>query len=97
MVARKAKTKKRPIRNVLGPALRKVREARGWSQGDVAAMLQRLGWSVDRTLVTKIEARRRCLSDYELFLFLRILKISLAELPTPKTQDLLARTAEDFG
>ena len=59
-------------------------------------MLQRLGWSVDRTLVTKIEARRRCLTDYELFLFVRILKISLAELPTPKTQELLARTSEDF-
>ena len=59
-------------------------------------MLQRLGWSVDRTLVTKIEARRRCLTDYELFLFLRILKIPLAELPTPKTQELLARASEDF-
>lgn len=90
------KIKKQPVRNVLGPALRKIREAHGWSQGDVAAMLQRLGWSVDRTLVTKIEARRRCLTDYELFLFIRILKISLAELPTPKTPDLLARLGEDF-
>ena len=59
-------------------------------------MLQRLGWSVDRTLVTKVEARRRCLTDYELFLFLRILKIPLVELPVPKTQELLARAGENF-
>ena len=95
-MALKAKTIKRPVRNVLGPALRKIREARGWSQGEVAAMLQRLGWSVDRTLVTKIEARRRCLTDYELFLFMRILKVPLHELPTPKTQELLARAGEDL-
>lgn len=96
-MARKTKLKARPVRNVLGPALRKVREARGWSQDDVAAMLQRLGWSVDRTLVTKVEARRRCITDYELFLFLRILKIPLVELPIPKTQELLARAGEGFG
>ncbi len=60
-------------------------------------MLQRLGWSVDRTLVTKIEARRRCLTDYELFLFARILKISLDELPAPKTHELLERTRQDLA
>lgn len=60
-------------------------------------MLQRLGWSVDRTLVTKVEARRRCLTDYELFLFTRILKISLDELPTPKTRELLERASQDYS
>jgi hypothetical protein len=63
----------------------------GLSQEDVAAKLQRAGWSVDRTLVAKIEARRRCITDYELILLGRVLKFSPMELVAyVKTRDILA-------
>lgn len=59
----------------------------------MAAKLQRIGWSVDRTLVTKIEARRRCITDYELVLLSRVLKLSLTDLTAPlKSHDLLSLT-----
>ena len=90
-MARKKIKRKVPVRNVLGPALRAIRESLHLSQEDVAARLQRAGWSVDRTVVTKIEARRRCITDYELILLGRVLKFSPLEIASSvKTRDLLA-------
>jgi transcriptional regulator with XRE-family HTH domain len=97
-VARKRIKRKIPVRNVLGPALREIRESLDLSQEDVAARLQRAGWSVDRTVVAKIESRRRCITDYELILLGRVLKFSPLEIAsTVKTRDLLALAhAEDI-
>ena len=65
---------------MLGVMLRQIREAKGWSQADVARKLQLLGWDVERTVITKIELRRRCITDYELLLFTRVLELSLETL-----------------
>lgn len=92
-VAQSIKQPKIVSRNALGPALRRKREVHGWSQADVAAKLQREGWSVDRTLIAKIESRRRCITDYELILLTRVLKTSITELAVPlKKSELLKLT-----
>jgi ribosome-binding protein aMBF1 (putative translation factor) len=84
-------TKRRAIvRNTLGLQIRKLREGRGWSQADFARELQLAGWDVERSVITKIELRRRCITDYELLLMVKTLCTSLASLAVPKESDLRA-------
>jgi transcriptional regulator with XRE-family HTH domain len=83
---------KRParVRNALGLQIRKLREENNWSQADFARELQLAGWDVERSVITKIELRRRCITDYELLLMLRILGVPLDSLRTPKANELSA-------
>lgn len=64
-------------RNVLGPALRAARERKGYSQAELAAQLQLIGWDVGRTTWTKIELGERTVSDAELVAVARLLDMSL--------------------
>ena len=82
------KSKNRPIRNALGLEIRRLREEKNWSQSDFARELQLAGWDVERSVVTKIELRRRCITDYELLLMLRTLGVTLGSVKTPKPSDL---------
>lgn len=66
-----------PIRNIVGLEIRRIREAKGWSQSDLARSLQLAGWDVDRTVLTKIELRRRCVTDYELLILAKVLGATL--------------------
>ena len=85
------KTRKRaPVRNALGLQIRKLREEKNWSQSDFARELQLAGWDVERSVITKIELRRRCITDYELLLMLRTLRVPLSSLEAPKTTELNA-------
>lgn len=85
------KTSKRaPVRNALGLQIRKLREEKNWSQSDFARELQLAGWDVERSVITKIELRRRCITDYELLLMLRTLGVPLSSLEAPKTTELKA-------
>lgn len=77
-----------PVRNALGLQIRKLREERAWSQADFARELQLAGWDVERTVITKIELRRRCIADYELLLMLRVLGVPLGSLRTPKASEV---------
>lgn len=74
------------VRNALGPGIRQARERKGWSQSDLARELQLLGWDVDRTLIARIELKRRCVTDMELLLLAEVLEATL---------DFFARAAGD--
>ena len=65
------------VRNLLGPGIRRVREAKGWSQEDVARRLQLAGWDVDRTLIARIELRTRCITDMELLALAKTFGVTL--------------------
>ena len=67
------------VRNILGPGIRRVREARGWSQEDLARRLQIAGWDVDRTLIARIELRTRCITDMELLALAQTFGVTLNE------------------
>jgi transcriptional regulator with XRE-family HTH domain len=87
MVAHHTK-KKAIVRNALGLQIRKLREGRGWSQSDFARKLQLAGWDIERSVVTKIELRRRCITDYELLIMVKTLGSALSALAVPKEGDL---------
>ena len=78
-----------PLRNVLAARLRRAREKRGWSQSDLARELQLIGWDAGRTLITKIELRERCITDFELIVLARVLSVGLDDLTKGFYKDAL--------
>ena len=68
-------TQKRRFRNVAGPTIRRLRNARGWTQAELAAKLQIIGLDLDRADVGKIESQLRSIYDFELFLLAQALGI----------------------
>ena len=66
--------------NIVGPQVGRLRQARGWSQDDLAGRLQRLGWDISRGTLAKIEAQIRCVTDRELLLLARALKVRIDDL-----------------
>lgn len=52
--------------NLLGERIAALRNARGLSQKDFVARLQVLGCDITQTGVSKLEYRRRQITDYEL-------------------------------
>lgn len=79
--ARTTPTKLSPgHRNLLGPHLRKLREAKGLTQNEVVAALQRDGWDVSRHVFGYVEDGSRAITDLELFAILKVLKSSPIDL-----------------
>ncbi len=91
MAKRDSTAKRQTQRNALGARIRRAREVKGWSQNDLARKLQLNGWDVERTVITKIELHRRCITDYELLAIADVLGVSLDSLarPRPKIRSLL--------
>ncbi len=85
-----------PLRNVLASRLRRAREKLGWSQSDLARELQLVGWDAGRTLITKIELRERCVTDYELIVLARVLSVGLDDLTRGAYKEAL-RMAQPGG
>ena len=50
----------------------------------MARQLQLKGWDAERTILTKIELRRRCITDYELIAIAQTLGVTLNELLSPE-------------
>jgi len=78
---------KMPAKNVTGPLLRRLRSTAGISQDDLAARCQRLGWSIARDTITRIEGGNRLVSDYELLIFAKVLDLPVTCL-LPEYPDL---------
>jgi transcriptional regulator with XRE-family HTH domain len=67
--------------NIIGRRLARIRYARGLSQADLAARLNRLGWeTATRFVIAKIEASSRGVTDKEVVLLAKALKSTVAEL-----------------
>ncbi|HEV2211500.1 MAG TPA: helix-turn-helix transcriptional regulator [Verrucomicrobiae bacterium] len=71
--------------NIVGPVVRKIRYAKGWTQGLLAARCCRFGWDIGENTISKIEAQLRCVTDKELVYLARALKV--------QEQDLFSRRA----
>lgn len=69
-----------PDLNAIGGTLRRLRNARDWSQEDFAARCQVRGWDIDRVIVAKIESQLRAVSDWELLKLCEIVGISPNEM-----------------
>jgi transcriptional regulator with XRE-family HTH domain len=66
--------------NNVGPQIRRLRNARGWSQSILAAKLQILGLDITRGTLSKIEARIMYVDDTTLLYLAEALKVPVQDL-----------------
>ena len=66
--------------NLIGPAVRKFRNQKNWTQEALAARLQVEGWDVSRESVAKLEAQFRRAPDCELLFLAKVLGVEVMEL-----------------
>ena len=71
-------------KNIIGTQVRKHRYQQGLTQEMLAARTATKGWDISRGTLSKIEAQVRCVSDRELLLLSKSLKVSLKELYPPR-------------
>ena len=74
-------------KNLIGPAVQKLRVARGWSQPELAAKCQVAGWDISRGIVAGIEGRMRWVGDWEAIFLARVFHVPVGEL-YPASADL---------
>src|ERR1700685_2211642 len=66
--------------NLIGPAVRKFRNQKNWTQEAPAARRQEEGWDVSRESVAKLEAQSRRAPDCELLFLAKVLGVEVIEL-----------------
>jgi transcriptional regulator with XRE-family HTH domain len=71
--------------NVVGPRVRKLRYQQNITQEALAARCGVLGWDLSRATLSKIEAQLRCVTDTELELLAKALKVEITELFASRT------------
>ena len=60
-------------KNAVGRQVGRIRSNRGWSQAKLARELQKAGWDISRSEVSKIEMRIREVKDWQMMLLVRLL------------------------
>ena len=68
------------LRNIVGPQVMKLRNAKGWSQQQMAAACQVAGWDVSRGVIARIEGGVRCVSDFDLIQLAAVLQTPVGSL-----------------
>lgn len=71
------------LQNIVGPQVRKLRYQQGMTQGMFAARCSVLGWDLSRGTLSKIEAQLRCVTDGELVILAKALKVEPTALLPP--------------
>lgn len=66
--------------NIIGSAVRQIRESKNLTQEQMVAHCQLLGWSISRGTLAKIESKVRCVTDKEVLLLANALKIEVNAL-----------------
>lgn len=67
-------------KNIIGPAVRRLRAGHKWTQEELATRCQVQGWDITRGTLAKIEAQVRCVSDSEVAALAECLGCELKEL-----------------
>ncbi len=62
-------------KNVVGRQVGKIRSGRGWSQAQLAIELQKAGWDLSRSGVSKIEMRIREVKDWQMLVLVHVLEM----------------------
>lgn len=78
-------------RNIVGPQVMRLRNARGWSQERLAAVSQLGGWDVSRGVIARIEGGVRWVADFEVLKLAVALRVSVPELYPLEQQGLFER------
>jgi transcriptional regulator with XRE-family HTH domain len=66
--------------NVIGPQVREIRDSQGLTQEALAARCEILKWNVSRSTLAKIESQVRRVTDEEVALLAKALKVKITRL-----------------
>ena len=66
--------------NVIGPKVREIRESKAMTQEQLAARCNLLNWDISRSTLAKIESQVRRVTDEEVALLAKALKVSVNDL-----------------
>ena len=66
--------------NIIGPNVRRLRKKDNMTQEQLVAKCNLLGWSLSRGALAKIESKVRRVTDHEVLLFSKALKVKVTEL-----------------
>jgi transcriptional regulator with XRE-family HTH domain len=80
-----------PIRNAVGAQIRRLRDSQGISQQRLAALCSLTGYEITRSTLAKIEAGIRAVSDVELFVFAKALRLKMDDLFPPSFEKALKK------
>ena len=64
-------------KNIVGPRIRQARKEKGVTQMGLAAKLQLLGVTIDRSGIAKLETGRRPVSDIEIAAIAKVLQVDI--------------------
>jgi transcriptional regulator with XRE-family HTH domain len=67
-------------KNMVGPQIRKLRNALGWSQARLAMRLQLDGLDISREVLAQMECQLHCIRDNHIFYFARVLAVTASEI-----------------
>lgn len=68
------------FKNNIGPQVRRIREARGWTQSKLAVKIQLVGYDISRTSVSKIENRTVYVTDRQLLYLAEAFNVPVQDL-----------------
>ncbi len=74
------------FKNNIGPQVRRLRALRNWAQSTFATKLQLAGLDIDRSGVSKIEARMVFVDDRTMMYLAEALKVEVQELFPKRVQ-----------
>lgn len=81
--------RKRKQQNVIAAACRRLRLSNGWTQSQLTARCQLMGWMISRATLAKIESGFRHANDAEVALLARVYNCSTDELLQQPLERLL--------
>jgi transcriptional regulator with XRE-family HTH domain len=66
--------------NIIGPQIKRLRESNDMTQEELTAQCNLQGWNISRGTLAKIESQVRRVTDSEVALIARVLKVDISEL-----------------
>jgi len=66
--------------NVIGPQIKRLREQSHMTQEELTARCNLIGWNISRGTLAKIESQVRRVTDSEVELIAKALKVEISEL-----------------
>ena len=66
--------------NKVGPKVNELRQAKNWTQDQLAAKCNLIGFNLSRGTLAKIESKTRKVSDFEVELLAKALQVEVGEL-----------------
>jgi hypothetical protein len=78
-------------KNIIGPRVRKLREERGWTLGDLATEFAKEGLFVSEKVLDRVESQREFVGSVEVWAFANLFQTGAENLypPNLSTSDVL--------